>query len=89
MFAANPWPMRREIAVIDGNLGFLDRKYATAAESRYALRAGLELVRGIARNDRFLVIVAVVLNVINSHHLERRLDAVFRMSAKDTFGGVD
>ena len=39
---ANPWPMRREIAVINGNLGFLNRKYATAAENGNTLRAGLE-----------------------------------------------
>jgi hypothetical protein len=34
--------MRREIAVINGNLGFLNRKYATAAENGNTLRAGLE-----------------------------------------------
>jgi hypothetical protein len=60
--------MRWKLSMIDCNTFLCHRKNPTRSKNRNSFGARLELVRGIACNDRFLVIVAVVLNVIDGHY---------------------
>src|SRR5262245_38357687 len=66
--AADAWPVWREFAVLDSDLGFLDGKDSTRTKDWNALRSRLQFMRWIARDNRFLFIFAVMADIRNRHH---------------------
>src|SRR5262245_44377990 len=65
--AADAWPVRRKISLLNRKCFLRDGKDSTRAKYWNSFDASLGLVCRVTRNDCFLLIVAIVLNVINGH----------------------
>src|SRR6516225_6110958 len=66
--AADARPVGWKVSLLNCNPLFRDGKHATASKYWNSFDASLGLVCRVTRNDCFLFIVAIVLNIVDSHH---------------------